>query len=79
MVSDTAKDLKFVDIPESAQTGGILKLPSSVWEKGFETLKATLVAQFVGTPPLLRVIAVVANRLWGYEGSMTISKYLDTC
>ncbi|CAN1317809.1 hypothetical protein LINPERPRIM_LOCUS30570 [Linum perenne] len=79
MVSDLAKDLKYVDIPESARTGGILKLPSSVWEKGFERLKAALVALFVGTPPPLRVIAAVANRRWGYEGSVTVSKYLDTC
>ncbi|CAN1215250.1 hypothetical protein LINPERPRIM_LOCUS132 [Linum perenne] len=54
VVSDPAKDLKFVDIPESARAGGILKLPSSVWEKGYERLKAALVAQFVGTPPPLR-------------------------
>ncbi|CAN1136113.1 hypothetical protein LINPERPRIM_LOCUS20890, partial [Linum perenne] len=61
------------------RAGGILKLPSSVWEKGYERLKAALVAQFVGTPPPLRVIAAVANRLWGYEGLVTVSKYLDTC
>ncbi|CAN1330804.1 hypothetical protein LINPERPRIM_LOCUS35095 [Linum perenne] len=54
VVSDPSKDLKYVDIPESARAGGIQKLPSSVWEKGYERLKAALVAQFVGTPPPLR-------------------------
>ncbi|CAN1346972.1 hypothetical protein LINPERPRIM_LOCUS40943 [Linum perenne] len=54
VVSDPAKDLKFIEIPESARVGGVLKLPSSVWEKGYERLKAALVAQFVGTPPPIR-------------------------
>ncbi|CAN1347128.1 hypothetical protein LINPERPRIM_LOCUS40992 [Linum perenne] len=57
VISDPSKDLKFIDIPESARAGGILKIPNSVWEKGFERLRSAIVAQFVGKPPPFRVVA----------------------
>ncbi|CAN1319647.1 hypothetical protein LINPERPRIM_LOCUS31329 [Linum perenne] len=34
-----------------------MKIPNSVWEKGFERLRSAIVAQFVGKPPPFRVVA----------------------
>ncbi|CAN1338095.1 hypothetical protein LINPERPRIM_LOCUS37895, partial [Linum perenne] len=72
-------DLKFVEIPDSACINGVLKLPSDVIADGVERLKAAAVAQFAGTPPPFRVINVVVNRIWGYEGQVIVSRYLDNC
>ncbi|CAN1244762.1 hypothetical protein LINPERPRIM_LOCUS6233, partial [Linum perenne] len=44
-----------------------------VLAKGQERLKAAVVIQFLGAPPLFRVLASVVNRLWGYEGQVIVS------
>ncbi|CAN1339535.1 hypothetical protein LINPERPRIM_LOCUS38527 [Linum perenne] len=79
LISDPSLDLKFVEIPVSACINGVLKLPSDVIVDGVERLKAAVVAQFAGTPPPFKVINAVVNRLWGYEGQVIVSKYLDNC
>ncbi|CAN0838757.1 hypothetical protein LINGRAHAP2_LOCUS2334 [Linum grandiflorum] len=40
-------------------------------------MKAALVAQFIGPIPPMRVFAFMAERLWGYEGAIAISKLAD--
>ncbi|CAN1247388.1 hypothetical protein LINPERPRIM_LOCUS6301 [Linum perenne] len=42
-------------------------------------MKSNIVGQFVGVPPPFHVIANVANRLWGYERLVLVSKYLELC
>ncbi|CAN1289110.1 hypothetical protein LINPERPRIM_LOCUS20120 [Linum perenne] len=73
IISDPANDLEFIDIPEAALKGGVLKLPKEVLAKGKERLKAAVVIQFLGAPPPFRVLASVVNRLWGYEGQVIVS------
>ncbi|CAN1782679.1 hypothetical protein LINPERHAP1_LOCUS15971 [Linum perenne] len=77
MVSDSAMDMKFVDIPTSAYVEGVLKIPKSVLANSIQRLKAFAVTHFLGALPLFRVIATAMNLLWGYEGLVTVSRYLD--
>ncbi|CAN1291440.1 hypothetical protein LINPERPRIM_LOCUS21146 [Linum perenne] len=73
LISNPKDDLKFIDIPESARQGDAIRLPKEVLDKGVERLKAAVVIQFLGNPPPFRVFVNVANRLWGYEGSVIIA------
>ncbi|CAN1244453.1 hypothetical protein LINPERPRIM_LOCUS6091 [Linum perenne] len=73
IISDTANDLKFIDIPEAALKDGVLKLPKEVLAKGKERLKAAVVIQFLGAPLPFRDLASVVNRLWGYEDQVIVS------
>ncbi|CAN1323508.1 hypothetical protein LINPERPRIM_LOCUS32762 [Linum perenne] len=56
---------------------GSLCIPQFVIDKGLLRLRSALVAQFVGSVPPIRVITAVANRIWGYEGEVIISKLDD--
>ncbi|CAN1289537.1 hypothetical protein LINPERPRIM_LOCUS20323 [Linum perenne] len=73
LISNPKDDLKFIDIPDSARQGDAIRLPKEVLDKGVERLKAVVVVQFLGNPPPFRVFVNVANRLWGYEGSVIIA------
>ncbi|CAN1340785.1 hypothetical protein LINPERPRIM_LOCUS38971 [Linum perenne] len=64
LVSDRQSDLSFVDIPESAVVDDVLRIPKEVVDKGREKLQSAVIAQFIGTPPPLRVFAAMARRLW---------------
>ncbi|CAN1273070.1 hypothetical protein LINPERPRIM_LOCUS14851 [Linum perenne] len=77
IISDPANDLKFIEIPESALVGGVLKLPKDVLDKGRERLKAAVVIQFLGIPPPFKVLVSMVNRLWGYEDQVIVSTLQD--
>ncbi|CAN0847584.1 hypothetical protein LINGRAHAP2_LOCUS5050 [Linum grandiflorum] len=68
VVGTPTSDLKFYEIPESALVNGVLAIPQEIVDVGLKRLQSALVAQFIGPLPPARVIAAMANRLWGYEG-----------
>ncbi|CAN1337125.1 hypothetical protein LINPERPRIM_LOCUS38106 [Linum perenne] len=77
VVVDSENCLRFIEIPDSALEGDVLKIPKEILERGAKRLRSAAVAQFLGKAPPIRVFSSVANRLWGYEGPVIISVIAD--
>ncbi|CAN0925764.1 hypothetical protein LINGRAHAP2_LOCUS34945 [Linum grandiflorum] len=73
ILSETYSELKYIELTDDLFEEGALKIPKEVLARGMMRMEATLVAQFVGSPPLMRVLASMAHLLWGYEGNIAIS------
>ncbi|CAN1338318.1 hypothetical protein LINPERPRIM_LOCUS38013 [Linum perenne] len=67
MVSGTDMDLKFIDIPASAMVGDVLRILDEVIEKSVLRLRSAAVAQFLGTPPPMRVFNSMAPNFYLLE------------
>ncbi|CAN0913401.1 hypothetical protein LINGRAHAP2_LOCUS27903 [Linum grandiflorum] len=76
VVRNNNSDLQFFDT-KSAFIDGVLQIPSEIVALGMKRLKAALVAQFLGPAPPIRAIVSMANRLWGYDGEVCVSKLPD--
>ncbi|CAN1132774.1 hypothetical protein LINPERPRIM_LOCUS30271 [Linum perenne] len=53
---------------------GVLQIPSEVVDLGIKKFESALVGQFLGPSPPLRVFQSLANRLWDYDGFVSVSE-----
>ncbi|CAN1337124.1 hypothetical protein LINPERPRIM_LOCUS38106 [Linum perenne] len=54
VVVDSENCLRFIEIPDSALEGDVLKIPKEILERGAKRLRSAAVAQFLGKAPPIR-------------------------
>ncbi|CAN1337998.1 hypothetical protein LINPERPRIM_LOCUS37856 [Linum perenne] len=60
VVVDAENCLRFIEIPDSALEGDVLKIPKEILERGAKRLRSAAVAQFLGkAPPIRKGIALL--------------------
>ncbi|CAN0859922.1 hypothetical protein LINGRAHAP2_LOCUS7799 [Linum grandiflorum] len=74
IVGDHPADLLFVEKSLSSVFDGVLQIPQSVLDLGRKRLELAVVAHFAGSPPPLKVIAAMVNRLWSYGEQIHVSQ-----
>ncbi|KAJ4821830.1 hypothetical protein Tsubulata_043996 [Turnera subulata] len=76
VVSTTTPQLSFME-PIFNNDCSTLCIPPELLEIGRKKYQLCLIGQFVGNAPKIGFIHTILNKLWGRDGSITVSAYQD--
>ncbi|KAJ4849257.1 hypothetical protein Tsubulata_012951 [Turnera subulata] len=73
---DSAPQLQFMQ-PIFTEDSTKLCIPSELIDIGRKKYSLCLIGQFVGTAPKIGLIHAILNKLWGRDGSISLSHYTE--